>query len=100
MIHQLFLSLTKVLSRFPECIQADLTYELYQKTFHSVVPLNTATVSCMRALAMKFKTMTLQAGNYVVRQGEEVNRLYIVGNKGSLEVLLDGNLELYLSKYF
>jgi len=42
--------------------------------------------------------MTLQAGNYVIRQGEEINRLYIVG-KGSLEVLNDGNLLLYLSMY-
>ena len=47
---------------------------------------------------MKFKTMTLQAGNFVVRQGEEINRLYIVG-KGSLEVLQEGNLILYLSKF-
>ena len=47
---------------------------------------------------MKFKTMTLQDGNYVIRQGEEINRLYIVG-KGSLEVLSDGNLIQYLSMY-
>ncbi|XP_066919180.1 potassium voltage-gated channel subfamily H member 2-like isoform X3 [Clytia hemisphaerica] len=86
-----------VLSRFPECIQADLTYELYQNTFHSVKPFREATVSCMRAMAMKFKTMTLQAGNFVVRQGEEINRLYIVG-KGSLEVLHEGNLILYLTR--
>lgn len=77
--------------RFPDCIQADLTYELYQGVFNNVRPFKSATVSCMRALALKFKTMTLQGNNYPIRQGEEINNIYILG-KGSLEILTDGDL--------
>ena len=87
----------KVLHRFPDCIQADLTYELYQGLFHSVKPLKDASVSCMRALAMRFKTITLQANNFALRQGEEINKMYILG-KGSLDVITDGELMAILRK--
>lgn len=46
---------------------------------------------------MKFKTMTLQANNYAIRQGEEINRLYILG-KGSLDILINGDLVDLLGK--
>lgn len=88
----------QVLRRFPDCIQADLTYELYQGVFNNVKPFREATVSCMRALAMRFKTITLQANTYVLRQGEGINRLYILG-KGSLEVITDGDLKDIIGKY-
>ncbi|XP_057312760.1 potassium voltage-gated channel unc-103-like isoform X3 [Hydractinia symbiolongicarpus] len=87
-----------VLRRFPDCIQADLTYELYQGVFNNVKPFREATVSCMRALAMRFKTITLQANTYVLRQGEGINRLYILG-KGSLEVITDGDLKDIIGRY-
>ena len=46
---------------------------------------------------MKFKTMTLQTHSYCIRQGEEINRLYILG-KGSLDILINGDLVDLLGK--
>ena len=88
----------QVLRRFPDCIQADLTYELYQVVFQNVDAFKYATVSCLRALALKFKTMTLHVNNYPLRHGEEINHLYILG-KGSLEILIDGDLVELLGEH-
>lgn len=88
-----------MLQHFPECIQADLTYQLYHKVFTETKALEDASESCMRALSMKFKTITLQQKNYLIRHGEELNKLFIVGRKGALEILLEGNLVGYFSKY-
>ena len=68
-----------------------MTYELYFRIFLNVKPFKNATVCVIRALSMKFKTVTLQANNYAIRQGEEINRLYILG-KGSLDILINGDL--------
>ncbi|XP_066919195.1 potassium voltage-gated channel unc-103-like isoform X1 [Clytia hemisphaerica] len=74
-----------MLSNFPECLQADLTYELYQHVFFKNSAFREATLSCMRALSMKMHTMTLQANLCILRRGDEIDKLYII-EKGEIEV--------------
>ena len=45
---QYILHFFQVLRRFPECIQMDVTYELYMKIFMNVKPFKNATVSVIR----------------------------------------------------
>ena len=42
--------------------------------------------------------MTLHVNNYPLRHGEEINHLYILG-KGSLEILIDGDLVELLGEH-
>jgi len=66
-------------------LQADLTYELYNHVFFNIPAFRKATLSCMRALSMKFKTMTLQPNVFILRRGDEIDKFLIVG-KGEVEI--------------
>ena len=73
------------MDNFPDCLQADLTYELYHQVFFSIPAFREATLSCMRALSMKFRTMTLQANIFILGRGDEIDKFFIVG-KGEVEI--------------
>ena len=75
----------------------DICYELYQGLFSEVKALEGATVSCMRAMGRKFKTLHMQVGHFVLRQGDQVEYLYIIG-RGAMEVIKDSELVTLLCK--
>lgn len=76
-----------MLQNFPECLQADLTYELYQEALFGNAAFREATFSCMRALSLKFKTMNLQSNLCILRKGDRIDKFYLV-NKGQVEIVL------------
>ena len=95
-----------MLRHLPDCMQADITYERYKDVFFNIKPFKFATTSCMRAIAKNIKVLNLQVNNYVIRQGDELNQIYILA-KGSLEVFINGDLmemlgknKFYLPKFF
>ena len=75
-----------MLQNFPECLQADLTYELYQEALFGNAAFREATFSCMRALSLKFKTMNLQSNLCILRKGDRIDKFYLV-NKGQVEII-------------
>lgn len=75
-----------MLQSFPECLQADLTYELYQEVLFKNSAFREATLSCMRALSLKLRTMNLQSNLCILRRGDRIDKFYLVG-KGQVEVL-------------
>lgn len=76
----------------------DICFELYQSMFSEVKALQGATVSCMRAMGRKFRTLHLQVGHYILRQGDQVDYLYIIG-RGAVEVIKDGELVTLLGVF-
>ncbi|XP_065059041.1 potassium voltage-gated channel subfamily H member 6-like isoform X1 [Rhopilema esculentum] len=84
----------KVLKQFPMSLQMDICYELYQGLFSEVRALQGATVSCMRTMGRKFRTLHLQVGHYVLKQGDQVEHLFVIG-RGAMEVIKDGELSRF-----
>ncbi len=76
----------------------DICYELYQGLFSEVKALQGATVSCMRTMGRKFKTIHLQVGHHVLKQGDQVQHLFIIG-RGAVEVIKDGDLVTLLGEF-
>ena len=76
----------------------DVCYELYQGLFSEVKALQGATVSCMRTMGRQFRTLHLQVGHHVLRQGDQVKQLLIIG-RGAIEVIKDGELLTLLGSY-
>ena len=75
----------------------DICYELYQGLFSEVRALQGATVSCMRTMGRKFRTLHLQVGHYVLKQGDQVEHLFVIG-RGAMEVIKDGELVTLLGE--
>ena len=46
----------------------------------------TASEGCLRALALRFKIRHYLPGHYIIKQGDEVKRLYFI-TKGNIEVV-------------
>ena len=46
----------------------------------------TASEGCLRALALRFKIRHYLPGHYIIKQGDEVKRLYFIA-KGNIEVV-------------
>ena len=69
----------------------DICFELYQGMFSQVKALQGATVSCMRTMGRKFRTLHLQVGHHILKQGDQVDYLFVIG-RGAVEVIKDGEL--------
>lgn len=86
---------SQVLKQFPLSLQMDICFELYQGLFSDVKALQGATVSCMRAMGRKFRTIHLQVGHYILKQGDQVDYIYVIG-RGAMEIIKDGELATLL----
>ena len=59
----------------------------------------TASEGCLRALALRFKIRHYLPGHYIIKQGDEVKRLYFIA-KGNIEVVKQDETMLTLGWYF
>ena len=59
----------------------------------------TASEGCLRALALRFKIRHFLPGHYIIKQGDEVKRLYFIA-KGNIEVVKQDETMLTLGWYF
>lgn len=80
-----FLSV-QVLKRFPESLQADVCLHLHKNLFAECGVFKSATEGCRRALALRFKIRHYLPGHFIIKQGDEVKRLYFIA-KGNIEVV-------------
>lgn len=75
-----------VLNRFPESLQADVCLHLHRNLFTECGVFKTASEGCLRALALRFKIRHYLPGHFIIKQGDEVKRLYFIA-KGNIEVV-------------
>jgi len=86
-----------VLKRFPESLQADVCLHLNRNLFAECGIFKTATEGCLRALALRFKIRHYLPGHFIIKQGDEVKRLYFIA-KGNVEVVKHDETMLTLGK--
>ena len=89
------LFVSQVLERFPESLRADVCLHLHNKLFLECATFKSASEGCMRALAVRFKVFHYLPGHSIIKQGDEVNKLYFI-SKGNVEVVKDGETVLTL----
>ncbi|XP_028401335.1 potassium voltage-gated channel subfamily H member 6-like isoform X2 [Dendronephthya gigantea] len=87
----------KVLEFFPESLQTDVCYHLRQDLFNTIPAFKEADHSCLRSLAMKFRTSYCLPEQCVVRRGDPIQEMYFICS-GSVEVVRDGKSILTLGK--
>lgn len=86
-----------VLNRFPESLQADVCLHLHRNLFTECGAFKTASEGCLRALALRFKIRHYLPGHFIIKQGDEVKRLYFIA-KGNIEVVKSDETMLTLGK--
>ena len=89
----------QVIKRFPESLQADVCLHLHRGLFEECGVFKTASEGCLRALALRFKIRHYLPGHYIIKQGDEVKRLYFIA-KGNIEVVKHDETMLTLGWYF
>ena len=95
----LLLAHFQVLKGFPESLQADICAHLHRNLFKQCAAFKQASEGCLRALALRFSARHLLPGHYIIKQGDEVKRLYFVA-KGTIDVVQNGETVLSLGKYY
>ncbi|XP_067042348.1 potassium voltage-gated channel subfamily H member 6-like isoform X3 [Acropora muricata] len=86
-----------VLKRFPDSLQADVCLHLHSNLFAECAVFKSASEGCLRALALRFKIRHYLPGHFIIKQGDEVKRLYFIA-KGNIEVLKYDETMLTLGK--
>ncbi|XP_078369353.1 LOW QUALITY PROTEIN: voltage-gated inwardly rectifying potassium channel KCNH6-like [Oculina patagonica] len=86
-----------VLKRFPESLQADVCLHLHRHLFTECGAFKTASEGCLRALALRFKIRHYLPGHFIIKQGDEVKRLYFIA-KGNIDVVKFDETMLTLGK--
>lgn len=76
----------QVLKRFPDSLQADVCLHLHSNLFAECAVFKSASEGCLRALALRFNIRHYLPGHFIIKQGDEVKRLYFIA-KGNIEVL-------------
>jgi S-methylmethionine-dependent homocysteine/selenocysteine methylase len=87
----------QVLECFPESLQIDVCYHLRQDLFNTIPAFKEADQSCLRSLAMKFRTSYCLPEQCVVRQGDPIQEIYFICS-GTVQVVRDGKSIFTLSK--
>ena len=90
-------SLPKVLSLFPDSLQNDICLHIHGKLFKENSAFRAAVLSCKRSLASKLKIQHFLPRQYVIKQGDEMNKVFFVV-KGIVHVTLDEKIILALGK--
>nr|XP_057941824.1 potassium voltage-gated channel subfamily H member 7-like isoform X2 [Doryrhamphus excisus] len=87
----------EVLKGFPECLQADVSLHLNKNLLQGCKAFCGASKGCLRALAVRFKTMHAPPGDTLVHSGDVLDTLYFV-TCGSIEILKDNVVVAILGK--
>ncbi|THD23234.1 Potassium voltage-gated channel protein eag [Fasciola hepatica] len=86
-----------VLNNCPKDMKADLCVHLYRVVFTEHPAFRLASESCLRALAVSFRTQHNAPGDLIFHQGESIDQLCFVIS-GSLEVIQDDEVVAILTK--
>ncbi|XP_078369357.1 potassium voltage-gated channel unc-103-like [Oculina patagonica] len=90
--------INQVLSLFPGTLQTDICLHIHGDLFISNSAFRAAVPSCKRSLATKLKVQHFLPRQYVIKQGDEVDRVYFI-IKGIVHILEpDGETLLALGR--
>ncbi|XP_062860051.1 potassium voltage-gated channel subfamily H member 6 [Trichomycterus rosablanca] len=79
------IDMNAVLKGFPECLQADICLHLNRNLLQNCKAFKGASKACLRALAMRFKTIHSPPGDTLYNCGDILTTLYFISN-GSIQV--------------
>ena len=87
-----------MLNLFPGTLQTDICLHIHQEVFKMNSAFHSAVPSCQRSLATKLKVQHYLPRQYVIKQGDEVDRVFFI-MKGIVHVIEpDGQTLLALGK--
>ena len=78
----------QVLKGFPECLQADICLHLNRSLLQNCKAFHGGSEACLRALAMRFKTVHAPPGDVLIHYGDVLDSLFFV-SRGSIQVVRD-----------
>lgn len=87
-----------MLNLFPGTLQSDICLHIHQELFKMNSAFRTAVPSCQRSLATKLKVQHYLPRQYVIKQGDEVDKVFFI-MKGIVHVIEpDGQTLLALGR--
>uniref|UniRef100_A0A668AH63 Potassium voltage-gated channel, subfamily H (eag-related), member 6b n=1 Tax=Myripristis murdjan TaxID=586833 RepID=A0A668AH63_9TELE len=82
------IDMNAVLKGFPECLQADICLHLNRSLLQNCKAFRGASQACLRALAMRFKTVHAPPGDTLIHSGDILDSLFFI-SRGSIQVIRD-----------
>lgn len=87
----------QVLNMFPSTLQTDICLHIHDELFSENPAFRAAVPSCKRSLATKLRVQHFLPRQYVIKQGDEVDKVFFI-LKGIVHVVADGQTVLALGK--
>ena len=82
---------------FPSILQTDICLHIHDGLFRENSAFRAAVPSCKRSLATKLKVQHYLPRQYILKQGDEVDKVFFI-LKGIIHVVVDGQTILALGK--
>ncbi|XP_034147977.1 potassium voltage-gated channel subfamily H member 6 isoform X1 [Esox lucius] len=79
------IDMNAVLKGFPECLQADICLHLNRSLLQNCKAFRGGSKACLRALAMRFKTVHAPPGDTLIHCGDILNSLYFIA-RGTIQI--------------
>lgn len=81
-------SFCKVLKGFPVSLQADICLHLNRSLLHNCKAFHGGSKACLRALAMRIRTVHAPPGDTLIHYGDILDSLFFI-SRGSIQVMRD-----------
>lgn len=82
------IDMNAVLKGFPESLQADICLHLNRSLLQNCKAFRGGSQACLRALAMRFKTVHAPPGDTLIQYGDILDSLFFIA-RGSIQVIKD-----------
>lgn len=82
---------------FPSTLQTDICLHIHDELFRENPVFRTVVPSCKRLLATKLQVQHFLPRQYVIKQGDEVNKVFFIV-KGIVHVVVDGETLIALGR--
>ncbi|XP_050922514.1 potassium voltage-gated channel subfamily H member 6 [Lates calcarifer] len=91
------IDMNAVLKGFPESLQADICLHLNRSLLQNCKAFRGGSQACLRALAMRFKTVHAPPGDTLIHYGDILESLFFI-SRGSIQVIRDDVVVAILEK--
>ncbi|XP_071318733.1 voltage-gated inwardly rectifying potassium channel KCNH6 [Trachinotus anak] len=91
------IDMNAVLKGFPESLQADICLHLNRSLLQNCKAFRGGSQACLRALAMRFKTVHAPPGDTLIHYGDILDSLFFI-SRGSIHVIRDDVVVAILEK--
>uniref|UniRef100_A0A665WL40 Cyclic nucleotide-binding domain-containing protein n=1 Tax=Echeneis naucrates TaxID=173247 RepID=A0A665WL40_ECHNA len=91
------IDMNAVLKGFPQSLQADICLHLNRSLLQNCKAFRGGSQACLRALAMRFKTVHAPPGDTLIHYGDILDSLFFI-SRGSIQVIKDDVVVAILEK--